>query len=142
MKIFTMVFNYSLPLINVSSFLSIFVVLSCNFKFKIQCCLAQLNILLILALQEWSRPVREDPSIVLYLERSSSISHGPCYRWSRYPPTWISVFLGFVCFRHGLCGRLSQSIALHDADDIWASVHTIYYFWVIYRADNIPLKEE
>jgi hypothetical protein len=45
--------------------------------------------------------------------------------------------------------KLAQSIVFHDADDIWAvelpiefeilpvPVHTIYYFWAIYRAENL-----
>jgi hypothetical protein len=46
----------------------------------------------------WSRPVWENPPIVLYLERNSS-SHEPqepCYRCSRHSSTWVSVFLCFV----------------------------------------------
>jgi hypothetical protein len=49
---------------------------------------------------------------------------------------------------------VAQSIALHDADDnravelsneleiVHAPVHTVYYFWVVYRAENLPLKDE
>jgi hypothetical protein len=48
---------------------------------------------------------------------------------------------------------VAQSIALHDAYDIWAfelsiefeivpvPVHTVYYFWAVYRAENLPLKD-
>jgi hypothetical protein len=50
--------------------------------------------------------------------------------------------------------NVAQSIDLHDADDIWAGelsiefkivpapVHTVYYFWAIYRVENLPLKDE
>jgi hypothetical protein len=49
---------------------------------------------------------------------------------------------------------LDQSVALHIALDMWAvelpielkivpaPVHTIYYFWATYRADNLPLKDK
>jgi hypothetical protein len=56
-------------------------------------------LLTYMALQPWFCQAWEYPSIVLYLERSSSRHgpRGPCYRYSRHPPTWISVFLDFVC---------------------------------------------
>jgi hypothetical protein len=61
-----------------------------------------------------------------------------------------------IVLRHLLsCARsVAQSIVFHNADDIWAvelptefetepaHVHTVFYFWTIYRAKNLPLKDE
>jgi hypothetical protein len=78
-----------------------------------------------------------------------------------FHPPWFRLPSGTAISR-ALCGRSSaplimyqaQSIALHDVDDIWAvelpiefevvptPVHTVYYFWAIYRAENLPLKDE
>jgi hypothetical protein len=74
------------------------------------------------------------------------------------PPTWITLSTGLfvVRLRHlsYYVPTVAQSIALHDADDIWAvelhiefeivsaPVHTVYYFWTIYCGENFPLNDE